>query len=222
MLKMRASSITSAVPEPSSLAASPQPWPSMCAPTMYISSGRVDADLGAVDLLRARRRRGRLAVERAQLFVGLLHRVVVDAGTRARAARPSAALRRSGLAIRIRRALRPRARLRGRRRRRGVVVVDAFDVGAAVALELRFDPVDRLAIALGALASIAELRQALDGRLVALEIEPADQRLEPGSGGLGGVVGPLWACRVSAVPSRPARTNDDEERVRIGPPGGPA
>ncbi len=41
MEKTRASSITSAVPEPSSLAASPQPMPSMCAPTMYISSGRV-------------------------------------------------------------------------------------------------------------------------------------------------------------------------------------
>ena len=41
LLKMRASSITSAVPEPSSFAASPQPWPSMCAPTMYISSGCV-------------------------------------------------------------------------------------------------------------------------------------------------------------------------------------
>ena len=38
MLKTRASSITSAVPEPSSFAASPQPWPSMWAPTMYISS----------------------------------------------------------------------------------------------------------------------------------------------------------------------------------------
>ena len=40
-LKMRANSITRAVPEPSSLAASPQPMPSMWAPTMYISSGRV-------------------------------------------------------------------------------------------------------------------------------------------------------------------------------------
>ena len=39
MLKIRASSITSAVPDPSSLAASPQPCPSMCAPTMYISFG---------------------------------------------------------------------------------------------------------------------------------------------------------------------------------------
>ena len=41
LLKMRASSITSAVPEPSSLAASPNPMPSMWPPTMYISSGRV-------------------------------------------------------------------------------------------------------------------------------------------------------------------------------------
>ena len=41
LLKTRASSITSAVPEPSSFAASPQPWPSMWPPTMYISSGCV-------------------------------------------------------------------------------------------------------------------------------------------------------------------------------------
>jgi hypothetical protein len=41
-LKMRASSITIAVPDPSSLAASPQPMPSMCPPTMYISSGLVE------------------------------------------------------------------------------------------------------------------------------------------------------------------------------------
>ena len=33
--------MTIAVPEPSSFAASPQPWPSMWPPTMYISSGRV-------------------------------------------------------------------------------------------------------------------------------------------------------------------------------------
>src|ERR1041384_6866159 len=40
-LNTRASSITSAAPEPSSLAAAPQPWPSMCPPRMYISSGWV-------------------------------------------------------------------------------------------------------------------------------------------------------------------------------------
>jgi hypothetical protein len=39
LLKIRASSITIAVPEPSSLAASPQPMPSMWAPMMYISPG---------------------------------------------------------------------------------------------------------------------------------------------------------------------------------------
>ena len=33
--------MTTAVPDPSSFAASPNPCPSMCAPMMYISSGRV-------------------------------------------------------------------------------------------------------------------------------------------------------------------------------------
>ena len=55
MLKTRASSITSAVPEPSSLAASPQPCPSMWALTMYISFGSVRADLRAVTPPRGHR-----------------------------------------------------------------------------------------------------------------------------------------------------------------------
>ena len=100
MLKTRASSITSAVPEPSSFAASPQPWPSMCAPTMYISSGCVvptfvqnTSSRGPVV--------GRLAVERAQLRVGLLHRIGVDAGAArgCRASRPPPGARSPALAI---------------------------------------------------------------------------------------------------------------------------
>ena len=51
-------------------------------------------------------------------------------------------------------------------------------VGAAVALELRFDPVDGGAVAIGALTAIAELRQALYRGLVLLELEPADHRLD--------------------------------------------
>jgi hypothetical protein len=91
MEKMRASSMTSAVPEPSSLAASPQPMPSMWAPTMYISSGRVAADLGAVDVrvlavlalgsALSARRAGRAA-----------QRIVVHAGARAVAAQGTATL----------------------------------------------------------------------------------------------------------------------------------
>ena len=56
-----------------------------------------------------------------------------------------------------------------------VVVLEAFDVRAAVALELRFDPVDGLAIAIRSLPPIAELRQPLDGGLVAFQIEPVDE-----------------------------------------------
>ena len=40
LLRTRATSITRAVPDPSSLAASPMPCPSMCAPMMYISPRR--------------------------------------------------------------------------------------------------------------------------------------------------------------------------------------
>ena len=52
-----------------------------------------------------------------------------------------------------------------------VAVVQALGVRAAVALELRLDPVDGRAIAVGALAAVAELGEPLDRRLVALEIE---------------------------------------------------
>src|SRR4029079_11468178 len=61
---------------------------------------------------------------------------------------------------------------------RRVRICDALGVRAAVTLELCLDPVERLAIALGPLAAIAELRQALDRGLVFFEIEPADHRLD--------------------------------------------
>ena len=48
--------------------------------------------------------------------------------------------------------------------------------GAAGRLELRLDPVDGLPVAAGALPAVAELRQAPDDGLVALQIEPADER----------------------------------------------
>ena len=53
--------------------------------------------------------------------------------------------------------------------------MQALGVRAPVALQLRLDPVDRRAIAVGALPAVAELGEALDGRFVALEIETRDQ-----------------------------------------------
>ena len=49
-------------------------------------------------------------------------------------------------------------------------------VRAPVAFQLRLDPVDRGSIAIGPLPPIAELRQSLDRRLVAIEIQPRDER----------------------------------------------
>src|SRR6185503_776744 len=49
---------------------------------------------------------------------------------------------------------------------------------AAVALELGFNPCDRVAIALRAFLAIAERREALDRGLVLLEIEPVDKDLD--------------------------------------------
>jgi hypothetical protein len=57
-----------------------------------------------------------------------------------------------------------------------VLVFDALG-RTAIALELLLDPVHRGPVAVSALPPIAELREAFDGRLVALEVEAADQRL---------------------------------------------
>src|SRR5207253_1807085 len=56
----------------------------------------------------------------------------------------------------------------GTRWRRLIVVRQAGDVGAGVAPELGLDPVHRGAVAVGALAPVAELGEALDRRLVLL------------------------------------------------------
>ena len=56
-------------------------------------------------------------------------------------------------------------------------VLDAFS-RTAVTLELRFDPIDSLAIALGALPPIAKLRESFNRGLVFFKIEPADERLD--------------------------------------------
>ena len=76
--------------------------------------GMRGADLGAEHHL-ARPRRGRLHVQRAQLFVRLLHRIGVDAGRNPVAARPAAADREAGVGA--------AASAAGRRRR----IVDVLD-----------------------------------------------------------------------------------------------
>src|SRR5439155_25428218 len=120
-------------------------------------------DLGAVHLF-ARARRARLRVERAQPGVGLPEGIVVYAGAGAPAAVAATAGGPAGV--------RPGARRRGG----GLIVVfQASDVGTAVAPELRFDPVHRGAVSVGALAAVTELGEAFDRRLVLLEVEPRDQ-----------------------------------------------
>ena len=72
------------------------------------------------------------------------------------------------------RAAPPRCCLRRQPARIRRVVRHALGL-AAIALELRLDPVDRVAIALRAFAAIAKLGQALDRGLVPLEFQPADE-----------------------------------------------
>jgi hypothetical protein len=56
--------------------------------------------------------------------------------------------------------------------------MDALCICATVTLELRFDPVDGLAVPIGSLTPVAELGQAPDRRLIPLQIEAAHERLD--------------------------------------------
>ena len=163
----RANSMTSAVPEPSSFAASPQPCPSIWPPTMYISSGCVVPTLVQYTSSRGPGALGCMLSARSFSSGWRMGSVFTPVGPQIAAQTPAA-----GGGARSGRFRRP-ARLRllvGR-----VTVVQALGVRAAVTLELRLDPVDGRAIAVGALAAVAELGEPLDRRLVALEIETSDQ-----------------------------------------------
>ena len=58
-----------------------------------------------------------------------------------------------------------------------IIICNALGVRAAVALELRFDPIDRGAVPVRSLPPVAEFRQAADGRSIVRQVEPAGQRL---------------------------------------------
>src|SRR5581483_4975450 len=77
------------------------------------------------------------------------------------------------------------------RRRRRILVADAFDILAAVAPELGLNPVHRVAVALRALPTVAELREPLDRGLVPLEVKPTHERVHHGLGAVGGLAGRL-------------------------------
>src|SRR5258708_31508158 len=98
------------------------------------------------------------------------------------------------------------------RRRTGVVVVQALGVGASVTLELGLNPVDRGAVAGGALAAVAELGEPENSRLVAVEVEPPDQGRDRIGRGGGGTRRP--PRRRAAAPGAPRRAGPP-------PPGAP-
>src|SRR5262249_20038669 len=149
-----------------------------------------------------------LGVELAEFRIGLRRRVAADGLARLRPADAAAALplRRvgrasacaAGAAAATSRLGAAFAAFATSARREGVG--DPLG-GAAVALELRLDPVERGAVARGPLAPIAELRQALDGGLVLLEIEPPDD-------GLDGIVGDRRLGR-SLTPGHADRERDE-------------
>src|SRR3990172_827151 len=87
---------------------------------------------------------------------------------------PSRRARRGGVAAATASARSPPAPAPTHRR---VLVPDALGVRAAVALELRLDPVHGRAIAVRPLPAVAPLRHSLDRGLVALEFEPPHEHL---------------------------------------------
>jgi hypothetical protein len=129
---------------------------------MYISSVR--ADFRAENLLTGTRR-GRLHIEVAKLWVGLHVGIVIG-----RQPGPEFAFDDSASGRCWKSSL--------RRGKRGPLVMDAFSIGATVGLELRFDPIDGRAVAISTLPAVTEFGQRLDGCLVALQVEPSDQRLD--------------------------------------------
>src|SRR5205823_8830080 len=78
--------------------------------------------------------------------------------------------------------------------RRLILVLEAGDVGTAVAPQLSLDPVHRGAVSVRALAAVTELGETLDRRLVLLEVEPRDE-LGNGIRALCGGDGGGEACR---------------------------
>ncbi len=141
------------------------------------------ADLGAVHLFARPIGRG-LGIEFAQYGIGLLLRIFIHRH------RPHVAAH-----ARIAHILADFPARDHRRKRRGRTVIarrlfeDVFNplgIGTAVTLELRLDPVNRRAVAVGALPAIAELGQALDGGLVLGKFQTADHGFDGVDfGGLG-------------------------------------
>ena len=124
---------------------------------------------GAVDFF-AKTRRGGLRVQLAELHVRLFQRIVIDGFRDAVTA--AARATRTGVGVGGTAAPATAARIRGRRLE---VIADALRVGAAVAFELRFNPVEGGAVAVRALTAIAELRQAFNRGFIAFQIEASGE-----------------------------------------------
>jgi len=133
------------------------------------------ADFRAIHLF-ARTGSRRLRVEGAKRGIGLGDGIVIGGRRPRHAAQSRTARARTEFPAGDFRTGGRSSALLGLWRRYIVGVPDALGVRAAIALELRFDPVDRCPVSVGALLPVAELGQALDGGLVFLQIEPRDQR----------------------------------------------
>ena len=176
----------------------------------FVGAGR--ADLGAVDLFALAGRAG-LRVERAQARVGLLVDVVIRVGGRGDTAVAGTADAGADFAAGDGDIGPGAATSLGRRgRRHNARVFHTLGVGAAVAFQLRFDPVDSGAIAIGAFEPIAELGEPLDRGFVTIEVEATDESLHGVAGG-GGLH--RWHLAPSRCADAYVHGNGNEESCRL-------
>ena len=175
--------------------------------------GASGADFGAVDLFALAGRAG-LCVERAQACVGLLVDVVIRVGGRGDTAVARTADAGADFAAGdgdIGPGAVDRLAAVGRRRH-NARVFHTLGIGAAVAFQLRFDPVDSGAIAVGTFEPIAELGEPLDRGFVAIEVEATDESLHGVAGG-GGLH--RWHLAPSRCADAYVHGNGNEESCRL-------
>jgi hypothetical protein len=91
--------------------------------------------------------------------------------------------------------------------------MDALGRRAAVAFQLRVDPLQRRAITIRALAAIAEAGQAANGFLIALQLKPPDQ-------GFYGLIGAVLRNKDRRDKQNSGKNDSGQHRMRLLYDGG--
>ena len=207
--------MTMAVPDASSFAAWPNPWPSMWAPMIYISSGWVAPTLvqntSERSPLVGSSRFSRRSVSSIWANGSRTTPVAEDrAAARARAVathRAAGGSRAGGVHWRTC----PADPTRSPTRFRLDVINDPFGARATDRLKPRLDPGHGVSIPRSALATVAELGEPLDRGLVLREVQPANK----GSDKRAALISRLCLCH-----GRGHHAEDQDDQPPHGPDAG--